>query len=74
MNCRLKKEIGRTRRPSTRRGDDSQTVVNIKNRIETDNESRGHVKGDNSSDLQPLMMKDGHGVQMVRNRPALMYL
>ena len=27
----------------------------------TDDESRAHVKGDNSSDLQPLGVKDCHG-------------
>jgi hypothetical protein len=50
--------------------EENQTGVNDTNKIDTDGESRGHVKGDNGSNLEPLRMKDidGHGVQKSRCR------
>ena len=46
----------------------NQTVVSSTDKADTDSEGRGHVKGDDSSNLQPLGVKDveGHDVQMVR--------
>ena len=33
-------------------------VIDSTNKVDTDDKSRGHVKGDNGSDLKPLGMKD----------------
>ena len=33
-------------------------AIDSTNKIDTDDKSRGHVKGDNGSDLKPLGMKD----------------
>lgn len=44
-------------------------MISSTNKIDTDDESRGHIEGDDSSDPQPLGMKniDDHGVRMARN-------